>query len=127
VSSGVTCDSLYQPIQLHSLPKQDPLVGAVVVVHPHVIQIRMVRDGRKTPILRVRIDQRKVHVRPVSLRLAPQHLVARDGQRRLAPVDKIRRGGEIHARRAEAARAGVPQSRDEKMRSLVEVDAVRVV
>ena len=99
----------------------------MVVIQPYVIQPETVRDRRIAGIYRVRIDERKVHIRPISFRLAPQHLVARDGQRRLAPVDKIRRGGEIHARRAEAARAGVPQSRDEKMRSLVEVDAVRVV
>lgn len=37
----------------------------------------------------------KIHVRPVPERLAPEHLVLRERELRLAPMNEVRRDGEI--------------------------------
>jgi hypothetical protein len=56
----------------------------MVLVQAYTIQVRIVGDGRVTGIGGFWIDERKICLRPVSFRLAPEHLILCHGQLRVA-------------------------------------------
>jgi hypothetical protein len=62
----LTSDAMSPPVQLDLLPKQNPLVRGMITIHPQVVQARSVRHRHISGIRRLRIDERKVLIRPNS-------------------------------------------------------------